>query len=52
MKDDCVEKLRLQNIKEVTKFPARDNSKETSLKKSNTNKDTSISIKAFLARVV
>ena len=50
MKDNCLEKLGLQNIKEVTKLPTRESNKETSLEKSEPERYTSISIETFLAR--
>ena len=49
MKDICVEKLGLQDIKEVTELPTRESNKETSLEKSEQEKCTSISIETFLA---
>ena len=49
MKDICLEKLGLQNIKEVTELPTRENNKETSLEKSEPERYTSISIETFLA---
>jgi hypothetical protein len=49
MKDICLEKLGLQNIKEVTELPTRENNKETS-HESEPERCTSISIETFLAK--
>ena len=48
MKDICVEKLHLQDIKEVTELPTRENTNETSLEKSESVRCTSISIETFI----
>jgi len=50
MKDTCLEKLGLQDIKEVTELPTRESNKETSLEKSEQERCTSISIETFLDR--